>query len=474
MQNSYRSLSIPNPTPLLFFLAGLIVWLVFLHEDPDSIGLMILLGLAAVIVVPICIYNLTMKPLVATFVLFSAVVMPRFFVEIGGMKARPEHIICGILIFSLPYWFRQQKHQLVWLFADYLVLIYISLHFFSSTVMSIAPGQTLKWFLLQAIVVLPYLFVRFLVSDQISFERAVRILAWIGAAEGVFGILCFYSNLFFGTEVGMEIGQYGDIPGTYGTQFEANLLGSYCGAAAVIFMTMYLRQRKRAFLYGFGLAAGGMAISLSRGALLSTVIALSVVCFRGIKLRLFNKKVLVSIALVILVVMVMAAPAIFGLWSQRFSTIDLGDISADGDTQIRVLSIGLALGEASNHLLLGNGTDSYQLQFDATDLGFGDAMPGWVSNTEVRVLYDTGLIGLGVFLWFLGWLAVRVIRHLKKERAVELEALTIACVVYCVSFQFTEGTLLAFSWVHLGLIAAGLAVIQTSKKQKTLLAIAET
>src|SRR6202012_2000825 len=284
----------------------------------------------------------------------------------------------------------------------------------------------------------------------------------------------FYSNFFWGTEVGMEIGQYGDTPGTYGTQFEAHLLCSYGGAALVIFLTLYLRQRKRAFLYGFGLAAAGMAIRLLRGALLATLIAMSVVCFRGIRLRLFNTKILASLALVILAVAVVAAPAVFGLWSERFSTIEVGDVTADDDERIRVLTIGLALIGASDHLFFGNGTASYQLQFSGADIGFGDDAVGWVGNTEVRVLYDTGIIGLGVFLWFLGVLAAGVIKHLKSERFVELEGLTIAGLVYCVSFQFTEGTLLAFSSVHLGLIAAGLSVIQVSRKQKAFPAIART
>jgi len=459
----------PNPTPLLFLLAAVIVWFGFLYEGKDSIGLPIVIILISLVIIPICIYYLAVRPLVATVVLFAAAVMPRYFVEIGGMKARPEHIICGVLIFLLPYWFRRRNHQFMWMFADYLLLTYIALHFFSSLVLSIAPGQTIKWCLQQTIVIFPYLFVRFLVPDRTSFGRAVRVLAWIGAVEGLFGVLCFYSNFFWGTEVGMEIGQYGDTPGTYGTQFEANLLGSYCGAALVIFLTLYLRQRKRAFLYGFGLAAAGMAISLSRGALLATLIAMSVVCFRGIRLRLFNTKILASLALVILAVAVVAAPAVFGLWSERFSTIEVGDVTADDDERIRVLTIGLALSGASDHLFFGNGTASYQLQFTGADLGFGDDVEGgWIGNTEVRVLYDTGIIGLGVFLWFLGVLTVGVVRHLKRERFVELEALTIAGLVYCVSFQFTEGTLLAFSWVHLGLIAAGLSVIQVNRKQKHL------
>jgi hypothetical protein len=51
---------------------------------------------------------------------------------------------------------------------------------------------------------------------------------------------------------------------------------------------------------------------------------------------------------------------------------------------------------------------------------------------------------------------------LKETPVLELEALVLAFVVYCVSFQFTEGTLLAFTWVHLGMIACAFVLFNTA------------
>jgi hypothetical protein len=459
MKSPVRSAPIPNPTPLLFLLAGTVAWFVLWKEDASSTGLLVVLFLACAIVVPASIYALAVRPMLAITVLLVAVAMPRMYVELSGMKARPEHIICGMLLFALPYWFKKKKHQFVWMTADYLLLAYLAVHFFSSTFTSIQPGQTIKWCVQQAIVVLPYLFLRLLVTDRSSFQRIFRIALIVGAAEAAFAILCFYSNLLFDTEVGMEIGQYGPIPGTYGTQLEANILGSYSGAASVMFLTMYLRQRRRIFLFGFALTFAGMAISLSRGALLATTVAMGVICLRGLQLRLFNRQVLVRIAFVMLLVGVTVAPALYGLWSERLSSVDVTDISADDDTRVRVLTAGLALDGIFDHPIVGNGTSSYQLQFSAADIGAGDEA-GWIGNTELRVLYDTGVLGLFFFTGFLVYLVLGVKRLLKREPVPELEALTIAGLLYCVSFQFTEGTLLAFCWVHLGLLAAGLAIFQ--------------
>ena len=270
-------------------------------------------------------------------------------------------------------------------------------------------------------------------------------------------------NLVFDTELGMEIGQYGSIPGTYGTQYEANLLGSFCGAAAIMSLTLYLRQNKRSYLLWFTLAFAGMAISLSRGALLATMIAGSVVVFRGIQLKLFNKKIVGKIALMLLLAIATTAPAIFGLWTERFSTVDVSDITADDDTRVRVLTVGLAFDGMLEHPLAGNGTASYQLQFNGTDVGAGEDI-GWIGNTELRILYDTGLLGLFFFSAFLIHLLRMLKKQMKQEPIAELEALAIAGLLYCVSFQFTEGSMLAFSWVHLGLLASGLAIYQRAER----------
>jgi hypothetical protein len=463
MKSLVRNATIPNPTLLLFLMAGTLAWLLLWKEDRDSTGLLVVLILACIVIVPVIVYTLAVRQKFAVIVLIMAAAMPRLYVELSSLKARPEHLACGLLLLVLPYWFRRSKHQFVWMTADYLLLAYLAMNFFSSTFMSIAPGQTIKWCVQQAIVVLPYLFLRVLVTDRSSFQQVFRIVLWIGAAEAAFAIFCFYSNLLFDTEFGMEIGQYGSIPGTYGTQYEANLLGSYCGATSVMFLTTYLQERRRSHLLGFALTFAGMAISLSRGALLGVAIALCVVCFRGIKLRLFSKAILVRITFVMLCVALTVAPALYGLWSERLSSVDISDISADDSTRVRVLTLGLAVDGVIEHPVLGNGTASYQLQFSAADIGAGEEA-GWIGNTELRVLYDTGSVGLVLFTGFLLYLILGVRRQLKKENVPELEALTIAGLLYCVSFQFTEGTLLAFCWVHLGLLAAGLGVFQGLRK----------
>lgn len=445
-------------------MAGTVAWCLVWLEDPGSPWLMLVFLLAAFILVPASVSVLATRPSFAVIVLMAAVAMPRLFLQVSALKARPEHVACGLLLLALPFWLKQRPEPVKWFAPDYILAAYLGMHLFSSMVMSIAPLQTIKWASQQIIVVTAYFLLRVLIVDRASFRRAFNIALVIGTVEAAYAILCFYSNLLFGTEFGMEIGQYGSIPGTYGTQFEANILGSYCGACCAIMLAMYLQKKERRFLLGFAVTFAAMAISLSRGALAGGLLALLVVVVRCRK-NLDRHRV-GKLALAMLGIMITVAPAVVGLWSERFSTVEISDIATDETTRDRVITLGLAYEGIMEHPLLGNGTSSFQLQFSSADFGADDDTPGWIANTEARILYDTGIVGFGLFLAFFISLGVGVKRLLKIAPHPELEALAMAFAVYLVAFQFTEGTLLAFPWAHLGLIAAGLAVFQAGNSAR--------
>lgn len=450
--------TIPNPTPLFFLMAGIAVWFLVWREDPGSPWLILMFMLTAFVLLLVIVSALAVRPSSAVIVLIAAAAMPRLFVQVSALKARPEHMACGLLLLALPFWLKRRPEPVKWFVPDFFLAAYLGMHLFSSLAMSIDPSQTIKWAFQQVIVVTAYFLLRVLIVDRASFHRAFNIALVTGVVEAVYAVLCFYSNLLFGTEFGMEIDQYGSTPGTYGTLYEANILGSYCGACCAMLLAMYLQEKKRKFLIGFAVTFAGMAISLSRGALAGSLLALLVVIVRHRKNVDFYA--VRKLAVAMLGVTIAVAPAVLGLWAERFSTVEVSDISADDTTRDRVATLVIASDGIAEHPLLGNGTSSFQLQYSYLDLGGSEDTPGWIGNTETRILYDTGSIGLGLFLAFLVGLGVGVKRLLKKGPHPEIEALAMALVVYLVSFQFTEGTLLAFPWVHLGVLAAGLVVFR--------------
>jgi len=450
--------SIPNPTPILFLITAtaLLLW-------PDASGTTALL-VGAAIAVPIAVFWMSYSAVGAMIALVIGSAAPRLYVEIGGLKARPEHVICGILCISILFLRKKRSQPVPWIWPDYLLMAYAALNLFSSLFMSIEPRQTIKWALQQVLVILAYFFLRVLVEDRAGLHKAVMALLAVGAATVTYGIICFYSNLLFGTEFGMTIGQYGDTPAPYGLQYEANLLGSYSGALAVMMLVIYLYDHRRRFLVGFALALSGMAISLSRGALGATFIGLSAAAIFGFKKRLLTPEVRSRLIKATLCALLVVLPAVAPQYIERFNTVDIGEPAMDPNTLTRVVQVSTAFDEVTKHPFMGGGTSSFQLAFDWQSLGEDWEEQGWIGNTEMRVLHDTGIVGLAVFVAFLLLLYRQSRKVLKSESSPELVALLASAVVYCVSFQATEGTLLAFSWVHLGLIGCAISIFVASEK----------
>jgi len=459
--------SLPNPTPLLFLVTAvaLLLW-------PDAMGITALAVIAAIIV-PVALFWLGKSPQVAIAALLVASAVPRIFIDIGGLKARPEHIIGGLMICTIPFVWRKREQPVPWILPDYFLVGYILLNFFSSAFASVAPGQTIKWALQQVLAILPYFWLRVLITDRASFRWAFRALLWVGTATCIYAILAFYSYMLFHSTFGVEVEQYGmeggSIAATYGLQFEANILGAYGAALFAMMLVMYLHVRRRAYLIG-GIFCGmvTMAVSLSRATLAAAFLALIVTGFVAWRRRLLDRKVVLNVAAAGLVALLLVGPFVLTHYTERFSTVDISDPTADPNTLTRAVQTISAVDEVTKHPIFGGGTSSFQLAFNWEDFGAGWQDQGWIGNTELRVLHDTGIVGLLVFLAFLAVLVRRSLKVLKREFSVELLALLLSGVVYSITFQATEGTLLAFPWVQLGLIGCAVTLFGYQQTQEKL------
>ena len=451
--------SIPNPTPLLFLITATVVLL-----WPDASGVTALVA-AAAIALPIAAFWLSYSAAGAIIALIIASSSPRLFVEIGGLKARPEHFVCGTLCISIFFLWKKRSQPVRWIWPDFLLIAYAAMNIFSSLFASIEPRQTIKWALQQVLIILTYFFLRVLIQDKKDLRKAFMAMLVVGAVAVAYGIICFYSNLLFKTEFGMTIGQYGDTPAPYGLQYEANLLGSTSGALSVMMLIMYLYDHRRRYLVGFALAFAGMAISLSRGALGATVIGLGAVAIFALRKGLLSRQVVVNVGKATLCALMVVLPAVVPQYTERLSTMDIGEPAVDPNTLTRIVQVSSAFEEVLKHPVLGGGTSSFQLEFDWQALGEEWEEQGWIGNTEMRVLHDTGIVGLVIFIGFLVSLVRRSNRVLKLGPNPILIALLASALVYCISFQATEGTLLAFPWVHLGLIASAIVVLMASEAE---------
>ncbi|MGE5323688.1 MAG: O-antigen ligase family protein [Actinomycetota bacterium] len=449
--------SVPDPTPLLFIVTAVLAWVLLVPGVGAARSWV--LGAVLVPVAGTIIYFLSSSIGVALWALLGTAVMSRFFLEVGGLKARPEHILIGLLCVAALFHWKRRTGPVRWITADYFLLAYVGINLLSSLVMSIAPGQTLKWAVQQALVIMAYFLLRLLADELKTLGRAVRVLIAVGALEGAYAIICFYSNILFHTVFGVEVDQYGTFPGTYGTLYEANILGAFSAACLLMALVMYFQERHKRYLYATALTFAGMVIALSRAAIIAAAFALIVLLFIGIKRGFVDRRGMKTVGTTVLITSLLLASAIVPLYVQRFSTVEVSDISADPDTALRVVTIVMAVDDIAQHPILGNGTSSFQLLVTSRELGLGDVDAGaWIGNVEMRVLHDTGLVGLVIFSFFLIYLAVPAWKLLRKQHHPELLGLMLAALVYSMTFQATEGTLLAFAWVHLGLIGCAISI----------------
>ena len=438
-------------------------------EDLRLFGLLALGMVSALVIAAI---TFTSWPLGALLVLTVASAMPRLAATVGGLHLRPEDVAIGFVAFALCGQVLKKRRlpRLHLRTFDYFLIAYVGMNFFTSAVTSPQPSLTLRWAVLNAIAVSPYFLISLMVTDESGLRRAFHLLLWVGAAESAFGILCFLSNRLFQTSVGVEAAQYGAIPGTFGTQYEANLFGSYTACCGIMFLTCFMfGARSRRAGYGLGLAITllGALISFSRSVLLALPVAALFVIWAAIRRGQFRIRKLMPLAIGFALVILAIGPFVLGFVRERFSTIDLSELGSDATSLTRIVQMAVAAEDVQAHPVLGTGTASFQLFFNWDDYipgmqGDSDA-GGWVGNTPLRILHDTGIVGLAIFLMFLGFLGRAIQKAVRKAEPgtrTALVALSAGLLLYAITFQATEATILAFTWVHLGLLAAAVKLVQ--------------
>lgn len=430
----------------------LLLWRIALEEDLSWIG-WVVAGAALLLSI------VSRWPYGALLVLIATSAMPHFFVEIFGWKARPEHFAVAIVSVAVGVWLLRHKREIHLEKLDYWVVAYVLINYASSAFESSAPSATLRWALLNHLAVLPYFLIRLLITDLEMLRKAFKILLAVGIAESAYGILCYASHHAFGSTIGVEIGQYlVDIAAPYGSLYEANVFGAYTACCAVLFLALYLGEGKHRLGYLICLIVASLAsvLSFSRAALLAFVLAIGWVFWHTRHSRNVRRSNLATLLPAFALILVIAASVMGGVLRERLGNLFQQGL-AEETTLTRFLEIQEALQELPQHPLLGSGTASLQLSFD-----WGKYVPEWagnstwVGNVTVRILHDTGLLGLIIFLGFLVSLWSRIRRGLRgwNGHAPMLVGLSAGALLYGISFQATDCTTLAFCWVHLGCLAA--------------------
>jgi O-antigen ligase len=405
-----------------------------------------------------CIFVPNAWPLGALAVLMMASVMPRITMDIGGWNARPEHFAAFlVLIVFLLRWMLHKSPRISLTAPDYIVVAYVVWNYISSAWMSPDPKLTLRWALLNNLAVLPYFLIRFLVTDERTLYKVFRAFLAVGIAECAFAIVVFASRQLFGTVFGVEVNQYaGGFGGTYGTQYEPNLMGSFAACLCIIFLVFYFmsQHKPRWLVGGLAISVAALLVSLSRAAFLAFAVTSIVLLFVGARTGFVNARKLIPLGLVLVLFVAPIAATGGRNLASRFLTMSQEGLENDSEAMGRIVAITAALENIAQHPLVGNGTSSFQLLADSKEIPILGERP-WVGNSPIRILHDTGVIGLIL----MGALVVAIAKNVRKVIARQSQArdivcaLAAGCLIYAITFMATEGTMLSFFWIHIGLLA---------------------
>ncbi len=393
---------------------------------------------------------------------------------VAGLTVKPEHVAL-LVLWALVGWRlvlngRFAKARLLLWTIPLLVTLLVA-----SVLNAPDPAESVRHTVMVALVTSAAWLAYGLVDTRRRLSQAVDMLITLACAEAVLTFLVL-GLAWSWVPPGAQIGT-GGIAVPTGTLWEPNFLGSYLAAGAILTVATLIAEasRRRALVLACGLALilAALGLSLARGAwlgfaagVLVLVVGLALSRKRASAPRIDSKPALrrrpnlalaVSATAAAALFLVGLAPLVFpGTSSVLFSRVNVSayDPQADPSLRARVDSLQDAMPGIEAHPFVGNGAGSFAV-------GHQDAKgnPGWISNLEFHVVYDSGLIGLACWLAGIGgliWASARGLQRYPESQVFQWTTLGLlgALAALLVAFQVTEGSWLAFPWVYVGLLAS--------------------
>lgn len=439
----------------------------------------------------------------------------RYPAEIAGASVKPEHVAAPIVALALAPRILVLVRRLS--AVDWLFLGWLAWSIVGGVLYAADPANSTRLWAMLLLVAFPY----FVIVTTVTTPGRMRFVfdAWllIGIAAGIFGIL---THLLYAWDVnlGIQINPVTADPTVPSTFREANLFGSAMMVLALVGIALIVfgARPRPLTLTAIVVSILGLQVSFTRTAWIAFVAGLLLLAaFRAYQsLRQAPAPVARSLRPVGAVV----AGVTFGtllLWipigdtdaaaerDQARATMDarateyattqpaededddsstgmpllrqgtptegvlptvtpenpdivgrIGSIGDAGDSsvRIRVEFARQALSDWQDFPITGSGVGSFGQRY--TTSSFDRA---WLSNVFVRVLHDSGIIGLALFLAplaILAWQTLRLVPAVATPVNRLAVAFGVAIAAMFVAFQATEGFQIAWYWIALGLFAA--------------------
>jgi hypothetical protein len=402
--------------------------------------------------------------LTALLSLVSVINRPR--PTIAGVNVQLAHIVLIPLAVRVVALTRREVLPR-WRNVEFAIVGFGVLQFATSYLHSVNVRQSVQSAGLLALGVLAYLVVFTGVCTRERLIFAVRALLLAGLFAGGVAVASAASHSLLGTNFGIS----DKLQAAGGLAKEHDILGSMAGCTAIAFLVLSREPNpvfSRLFsLFGFWISLAAMLASLARGAWVGFAICfLLLVPFRH--LRYAGRRILGRGAVTVLILAVAGAGFLYLSFTQQHSTetnalvlrgSQIVDLQS-GSGATRSAEWRIALDDVKGSPLLGLGTNSYGQRH----LGLRVDEPGYLGNLYIRTLYDSGVVGLALLLFFLYGLVRPLVKLRWSTGDLTPVAIAIgfAYVLLLVAYAATDASLQVWPWLFAGLLraAVGMALRQ--------------
>jgi hypothetical protein len=286
-------------------------------------------------------------------------------------------------------------------------------------------------------------------ASSIDFRTIARTIVGAGALAALVAILLSLLYQLHLTGLGVQVDPVTGVCKTYGTMYEANLLGSYLAATLVFSLVVgsylgpgWFTTASRALM------VGGIGLTVSRAIWFSVLVGVALLLGLAMRerIRVRRQEVLLvaggaALALLTWGVLLQVAS------SYPCGPVRASELSTQGSISGRFATHILALNEWATSPIFGLGTGSSRAHLA------NDPNQPWISSQAVAALHDTGVIGfilvvglVGLLLWALIWWR----RPADAGERWLRYGLAAAIVTLLAAFQATTGTLMEYPWLFFG------------------------
>ena len=293
--------------------------------------------------------------------------------------------------------------------------------------------------------------------SMIDFRTVARIIVGAGAVSAAVAILLTLLYQLQLVHFGVQVDPVTGLCKTYGTMYEANLLGSYLAASLVFSLVVGHYLGPAWFTAGSrALMVVGIGLTVIRAiwfsVLAGVVLLLGLAVIERVRL---HKQQLVTLAGGAALILLTWGALLQIANSHPCGPVLASELSTQGSINGRVASNILALNEWASSPIWGLGTGSTRAHLP------NDPNQPWISSQAIASLHDVGVIGFVIEFGLLGlllWALVRWRRPADRSERWLRYGLAGAIVTLLAAFQATTGVLMEYPWLFIGTAIGALYV----------------